>query len=402
MKILDKSAIPALGECVHCGLCVPSCPTHHATGREADSPRGRIAALRAVAEGRQQLSDAIHDGLENCLVCRACESACPSGISMETLMGRYRESSRPTRSDPAARLERWLLERVIASPRRLEFSLSLLAAFAPLLRLLPGSSDLPSARRLRRQPVLPAVLEATAPVEGTVVMLRGCVADRLFAEETLLAARLLAANGWRVLLPDAGCCGALHRHAGLLDSSRKLSRQCAEEMLGCQPDHVVIDSAGCAAHLDEPLSREGSLLGLEGKVTDSVSLLVRSGFPRPLDPLGGLWALAEPCHQKHSNLDSSPIAQAMGLALKSAPVALAGADHCCGAAGLYLLRRRALSHKIGQEALARFEATGAGGVITSNPGCLLRWEALLGAERVLSPIAVLARAGGIEGVKGSG
>lgn len=318
---------------------------------------------------------------------------------METLMGEYRQFCRTQRGDLASRFESWVLRNVFPSPRRLDLSLSVIALVAPLLRLLPGNSDLPSQRRLRRPTGQSQVRQPTVPLKGEVALLRGCVTDRLFARETALACKLLNASGWRVRPIDSGCCGALQRHAGLLELSDRLSRRTLEELQRCQPDHIVVDSIGCGAHLAEPRITDGGSHASPGMVTDTISILMASGLPPLPHRIPGVWALAEPCHQKHSTLDTEPVAEAMKIALEKPTVAIPGADHCCGAAGFYMLRRRKLSQQIGREALRRFEATGADGVISANPGCLLRWEGLLGSERVLSPIAALAMAAGIEPVE---
>ena len=388
MLKIDALTIPALKDCVHCGLCLPECPTYHATGREAESPRGRIAALRGVMEGRSSVSDAIHDGLESCLVCRACESACPSGISMENLMARYREQSRGARGNLPARFESWLLGKVIPHPGRIDASLGLLRLLAPVLRLFPGTGDLPSRPRLRPGPPVPQLLEPAQKARGTVSILRGCVADRLFAEETHLAATLLANAGWRVRVPPAGCCGALHHHAGIIDQGQQHAGLRWEDLATDGVDHVVVDSAGCGSHL---LAQRGTN---SPPITDTVTLLAQEGGFVPRTRLPGRWAIAVPCHQQHSDLDSLTGLSLIESCLEER-VELEGQDHCCGAAGLYLLRRRQLSHQIGNVALERFENSRADGIVSGNPGCLLRWEGLLGSKKAQHPVRILARASGM-------
>ena len=388
MLKIDAKTIPTLKDCVHCGLCLPECPTYHATGREAESPRGRIAALRGVMEGRSTVSDAIHDGLESCLVCRACESACPSGISMEHLMAHYREQSRESRANLATRFESWLLGKVISHPKRIDAGFDFLRLLAPVLRLFPGTKDLPSRRRLRSHPQIPQLLEPSTNARGTVSILRGCVADRLFREETHLSAALLVRAGWRVVVPQAGCCGALHHHAGLIQDGQQHAEERWQDLVTDDVDHVVIDSAGCGAHL---LAQRGSE---SPPVTDTVTLLAQEGGFVPETPVPGRWAISVPCHQQHSDLDSSTGLSILESCLEER-VELPGQDHCCGAAGLYLLRRRKLSRHIGNTALGRFENSGADGIVSGNPGCLLRWEGLLGSERAQHPVRILARASGI-------
>ncbi|MGE4618705.1 MAG: (Fe-S)-binding protein [Planctomycetota bacterium] len=388
MKI-DTRTIPSLKDCVHCGLCLPECPTYHVTGREAESPRGRIAALRGVMEGRSAISAAIHDGLESCLVCRACESACPSGISMENLMSSYRQQTKIEDRDFAARIESWLLREVISQPRRLDASLSLLRVFAPILRLFRGTEDLPDQKRLGQQVLVPERVEPTGKPRGLVSLLRGCVADRWFRTETYLAAHLLAKAGWSVQIPAAGCCGALHHHAGLTQDGKAHAAKRWQEVAGEDIDYLVVDSAGCGSHLLGTRSAAGP------EVIDTVTLLAREGGFVAEKTVPGRWAVAMPCHQQHSDLDSDS-----GLSLLEScieeRVDLEGPDHCCGAAGMYMMRRRELSRKIGDVAADRFKKTAADGLISGNPGCLLRWEGLLGSQRVQHPIRILAEAALIE------
>ncbi|MCI0651597.1 MAG: FAD-binding protein, partial [Planctomycetes bacterium] len=273
------SHLPTLLDCVHCGLCLPECPTYRVTGREAESPRGRIAALRALTEGRAPATAALRaltegrapataalrEGLADCLVCRACESACPAGISMERLMGGYRSAEPPRALDFGARLERWALRALIARPARLRAAAALLRLAAPLVRGLPFGADLPSRARLNSPaPLVAPPPDPRAPARGTAVIFQGCVAAHLFRAETNAAAAVLARNGWRVAFSAPGCCGALHRHAGLLDDARALERNTAAAIAAAAPaptklagtaGPVVVDAAGCAAALADPLAR---------------------------------------------------------------------------------------------------------------------------------------------------
>ena len=382
---IDASTIPALKDCVHCGLCLPECPTYFASGREAESPRGRIAALRAVVESRSSISDAIHDGMESCLVCRACESACPSGISMEHLMAHYRHESRPHRGDLSAGIESWLLKRVIPHPARIGALLGGLRLLGPLLRVLPATHDLPSASRLRPEPEIPHLIEAKGEVRGTVSILRGCVADRLFRRETHLSGRLLSEAGWRVVVPPAGCCGALHHHAGLIEEARQHSSHRWKELYEQGIDHVVVDGAGCGAHLLSQAPPGAP------SIIDTATLLAQSGNFEIKKKLKGRTVLSVPCHQQHSALSLDGGTDLLVACIEER-VELPEPDHCCGAAGMYLLRRRKMSRMIGDQARTRFERSGADTIISGNPGCLLRWEGLLGPKNAIHPVRLLAHA----------
>ena len=171
---------------------------------------------------------------------------------------------------------------------------------APLMRWIPQASDLPARHRLRRGPPLPPVIEAKGSRRGPVSILRGCVADRLFREETLLSARLLALHGWRVLIPAAGCCGALHHHAGKIEESHRLSDERWRELSSGNVDHVIVDSAGCAAHLHARNDSSGP------EVLDTATLLARTGNFETTQKLPGKSVVSSPCHQQHSARPPQP------------------------------------------------------------------------------------------------
>ncbi len=396
-----RARLPSVYDCVHCGLCVPSCPTWAATGKEVESPRGRIAALRAIAEGRARESRAITSGLADCLVCRACESVCPSGISMEALMAGHRAARPPRRRELRARLIHWALRELIPHPTRLARFAAFARLGAPLLEAARVPIDLPARHRRRA----PAPLDPPPPAaaeRGCVTILRGCITDLWFRDETRAAAAVLARNGWRVEYSAPGCCGALHRHAGLADLSARLARTCAEAALarGGGDGPVIIDSAGCAAALREPLSGSGDAAReLATRVTDTMSLLARHGWSAPRARIPGDWVVAPPCHQLHGGGDPDGTRAVLEAILECGYRELSPPAHCCGAAGFYLLSRPRLSRRIGAAALERFRASGARGVISANPGCLLRWESLLGrlpGTEAVHPTTVLERAYRIE------
>ncbi len=366
---------PGLDDCVHCGLCLPVCPTYAVDKRESENPRGRIAALRAVEEGRAPLSDKLLAGLEDCLVCRACESACPSGISMERLMLTQRERTRPVRADLASRLERWLLSEVIAHPERLERALGFLRFARPAITAL-RSADLPHRDRFRPLP-LPSELSPRGAERGRVTILRGCIADRLFRRETLDAARLLAHVGYRVTFRSAGCCGALHRHAGLVTEATSLASARARDLLADRPDHLVMDSAGCGAAMAEPLDGDPAVAEVAERLTDTPTLLLDAELPTPVDPPRGPIAFFPPCHQEHGTRTTMATRALLTRVFPAGVISLPGEERCCGAAGLYLLRRRGRSSEIGALARERWVRAGQPNLATGNPGCLLRWESLV-------------------------
>lgn len=404
--------LPTLADCVHCGLCLPACPTYALTGRESQSPRGRIAALRALAEDRTELTPALADGLDDCLVCRACESHCPSGISMESLVPGYRHLVRgapgaargpqlPRRTlgrRLGSRLETLFLARIVAHPRRLARWARVARLAGPLLALARPWLPLDVPSRVRLAQVLqeiPGRAHPRRPSRGTVALLRGCLADQWFRTETLATLRVLVHNGYVVSTVGPACCGALHRHAGLLEQAQELGEHAAQALAAVKARHVVIEAAGCAPALAHPCADSKVAHGVAARVVDPFTLLARDGWEPPSRALSGEWIVAPPCHLRHGPLDASGHATVLEHALACGYREIPGADHCCGAAGTYLLRRPALSRRIGHAARDRFLATGAQGLLASNPGCLLRWEQLLAGRdsiEVLHPMVALDRA----------
>lgn len=270
-----------------------------------------------------------------------------------------------------------------------------------------GMRDLPSKERLIPRD-LPDSIEPDPGqrVRGSVTILRGCVTDRLFRSETLAAGRLLAHFGYRVSFGAPGCCGALHRHAGLADSALRLSRERARNLLreplsgathdALTPHVIVSDSAGCHAALLEPLAEEPALHDLARRLTDTPSLLSTLELPPPAHPIEEPVAFFPPCHQSHGTHTVSATRALLEHVTKAGVVDLVGEDFCCGAAGMYVMRRPEKSHELVERALERWERSGSPRIIaTGNPGCLLRWESLIGAGanvEVVHPVTLLARA----------
>jgi len=408
--VSDEAAgiLDPLAPCVHCGFCLPACPTYLATGDENDSPRGRIVLMRAMATGAIAPTDpALGTHLDRCLGCRGCESACPSGVAYGAGLTAARESLVEARGLPwAARvilrvfatpllwrplltLARWFratgVPRALAGNGRLSFSMGMLAATAPAPR---------GAAILRpRGPAAPSPRPGERP---SVALFTGCVMDTLFPHVHDAARRTLAANGYRVIEIGAqGCCGALHEHAGDHAGAGELARRNVAAF-GDTPDFIAVDSAGCGALLKE----YGRLLGTEeasafsARVRDVTELLAAHG-PRPAGPLDIEVAYDAPCHLQHAQgVHAAPLAvlgAIEGIRLHELP----GSDRCCGSAGIYSLLEPALSHDVLATKLRsiRDAAPIPAVVATGNPGCLMQIGAGLLAEelpaRVAHPVELL-------------
>ncbi len=263
-----------LNACVACGLCLPHCPTYRLTGEESASPRGRITAMRAVHEGRAAPDETFTRFMDLCLVCRACEDVCPSHVPFGRMMEASRTQIEPLRSG-RTRFLRWLGLDVVLPSRKLTW---LAGALAPLARpflptrvraLIPRSGGESFTR-------LPRVTEAEGEPRGTVALLSGCVQDRWFRRVNRATIRVLARNGWRVVVPRAQtCCGALAAHNGHLDTARALARKNAAAF--ADADHVVVNAAGCGAHMQS----YGDLVeGAALPVRDVIAFLFEEGRPR--------------------------------------------------------------------------------------------------------------------------
>jgi len=393
--------------CVHCGLCLAACPTYVELGMEADSPRGRIHLIRALEEGQLVPTAEVIRHLDLCLGCRACETACPSGVEYGALI----EAARPyvERFRPApARWGRRALAAVLTTPalRR--------AAFAPL-RLVGGArwvrrlarrlgspwlayvAALPGATRVLR---LPEVLEPEGQPRGTAVLLTGCVAETAFERTNLAAARLLQRAGVRVLVPRGqGCCGALAIHLGAAERARTLARSVARVLGASGADWVVSNAAGCGALLrayGDLLPRDPAAATVGARARDALALLAELGLPPPSRPLACTVAVHDPCHLAHGQGVRAQVRELLAAVPGVRLVELEEADMCCGSAGTYNLTEPAMARRLLERKLDRIAATGADVVAAANPGCILQIRAgtiLRGLTvRVEHPLDLLAAA----------
>ena len=398
-------------DCVHCGLCLQTCPTYRETGRESSSPRGRIYLLRAVAENRASLGDVISDEAFLCLGCRACETACPSGVKFGSMieLARAEIDRSGLRRGWAPRLERWALRGVVANPRRLSFAISLLRVVQRLhldrlaARLLPKAwreicalaPRVPPA--VERRP-LPAFTPALGEKRGRVALFVGCVMPELFGAINAATVRVLSRNGFEVVVPESqGCCGALHAHTGDLEFAHELARRNLEAFSAADFDAVIVNSAGCGAvlrELKEWLEGEGA--SLADRVRDVSEFLDAAGLRPPEGRIESTVCYDDPCHLVHGQrVDAAPrrlLEQIPGIELQAHD----DPEGCCGAAGIYNLTHRAMSRAILDRKMQSLSAADPDYVATGNPGCLmqLRGGAAAAGLRaaVVHPIELLDRA----------
>jgi glycolate oxidase iron-sulfur subunit len=362
----------ALNACVSCGLCLPHCPTYRVTGREIASPRGRITAMRAVEAGTAPIDDAFIAAMEECVSCRGCEAACPSGVHFGLLMETTRDALPPPRS-PTRRVAEWLGYTVVLPRHWLLVASTWLAWVAQRLRLVPSRFGLPrlSARSLARP--------LDVPVGGApdAWLFTGCVMDAWLRDTHRSVARVMRAVGAEPARPGPGgaCCGALHLHAGRADEARALAQRVVASMPGSAP--VVVDSAGCGAAMKE----YGALLdtpaahAFSARVRDFSEWLAHQPAPR-LRPTGGSVVVQDPCHLRHVQKVHPAVRRVLAPAYTLVETSDDGL--CCGAGGAYSLLQRDLSQAILERkvaALAEASGTNHPVVASANPGCMVQLRA---------------------------
>lgn len=378
----------ALDPCVHCGFCLPACPTYLATGDESDSPRGRIVLMRALERGEIRSDDpALVQHLDACLGCRGCEPVCPAGVGygqgLEAARGRL-VRERGLRADAKAVLAvfshqwiwrtlmapaRWLrdsgLAGAMAGGGRLGFAFGMVAA-------TEGGSGGSGGKGGRSHASAPSATAAsTAP---TVALFRGCVMDALFSHVHEATRRTLEANGYQVVeVEGQGCCGALHAHAGDHAGASALARANVAAFQGA--DFVVVNSAGCGALLKDSghLLDGAAAAAFASRVRDVTELLAQRG-PRAGAPLDREVAYDAPCHLQHAQrVHEAPLAvlgAIPGLRLQLLP----GFDRCCGSAGIYSMLEPAMSRAVLEDKIATIAAADPRPttIATGNPGCVMQ------------------------------
>jgi len=411
-----------LSRCVHCGLCLQSCPTYVEMGLETESPRGRLYLIRALAEGRVEPTANAAGHLDQCLQCRNCEAVCPSGVAYGRIMEGARASILSSDAAPRSwRLRALFLRQVIAKPARLRLMAEALRAYRatglralaermPILGdralLAPSISGQPFSRR-------GTLAQPNGATKARVALLTGCIMPLAYGRVHRATVRALARNGCEVVAPpEQGCCGALHAHNGDAETARRLARHNIDAFartsarLGADAgiDAIIVNSAGCGAAMKE----YGELLASDpeyaakahefsAKVRDINEFLVDLPFEPPppiLSPLPRTgegrpsqkdWVreatvtYQDSCHLAHAQrISRAPrdiLTSIPGLTLAEMP----NADRCCGSAGVYSLTQAAMSLQLLETKMQAVRETGATIVATSNPGCMAQLEA--GARR---------------------
>jgi glycolate oxidase iron-sulfur subunit len=346
--------------------------------------------MREVAEGRADVDDTFARFMDLCLVCRACEDVCPSHAPFGRMMERARNQIEPRRG-PGARLLRWFgLDVVLARPWLIRAAALLQPVVRPLLprrlRELVPTRSAPFAR-------LPRVTEPRRSGRGTVALLSGCVQDRWFHETNLATSRVLARDGWRVVIPRGQrCCGALQAHNGRLGAARRLAL--ANLAAFADTDVVVVNAAGCGAHMKD----YGDLVGQGLPVRDLMEFLHDEGVasePGSL-PSPTIVAYHDACHALRAQKVHEQPRRLLGRVGNLELVEIANGDRCCGAAGLYNVTEPQMAERLRLEKALAVASTGATVVASANPGCSMQLAAGLREighrAEIVHPVQLLDRA----------
>jgi len=384
--------------CIHCGLCLSSCPTYLETGDENNSPRGRIHLMKALQDGRLSLDEGPVHHLDLCLGCRACEAACPSGVQYGALLEATRDHVEQHHSRSAWQrfLRRVVIEKILPFPERMEIAIApaqflkrlgmerfLPTAARDLLSLLPkNSSAAPEVDELpERSPA------ATQPARGRLGFVRGCVMSVLFAGTNAASVRLLNRAGYDVVTPmEQGCCGALYSHGGNLDQARQAARRNIAVFEALSLDAIVINAAGCGSTLKE----YGHLLEndpawaeraerFSSKVKDLTEWLSANAddlFAGPQVPANtGAITSHDACHLAHAQRITKAPRDLIKAVAGSAFVELPEADVCCGSAGSYNMVEPEMAGRLQRRKVENILRSGARTVVSTNPGCLMQIRA---------------------------
>ena len=438
LKDLDYSVMQ---QCIHCGMCLPTCPTYMETKIERNSPRGRIALMRAIADGKLEAEKAFADEMYFCLGCLACETACPAGVDYTQLFEMARAEAERSHAlpSPTRKLLRWfVLDGLFYKQERLRFvgrllwfyrvsGLQTLVRRSGVLKLLPLSLQALEAKTpvVKRHFSPDLIAPKEGPVRGGSVrpsyrvgLLTGCVQDLVFSDVNRDTADVLRANGCTVITPPTqGCCGSLHAHNGEYELAKDFARRLLDHFDLDQLDAIITNAAGCGSHLkhfdrllkDDPHYAARAAQWSE-KVKDISEWLVAIDFRAPKKsvvaaasgvpvPGGGAEIRVtyhDACHLCHGQkITAQPrelLKKIPGLQIAS----LTESMWCCGSAGIYNLIQPEMADKLLQRKLDHIAATGATLVATGNPGCLLQIQNGLAARgtkvEVVHPVTLLAQA----------
>ena len=419
LKLLDYSV---LQKCIHCGMCLPTCPTYDETKLERNSPRGRIALMRRVADGKLEVTQAFGQELYFCLGCLTCETVCPAGVHYGEMFEHARADieqagvmRNPQRDLVRALTLRWLFTRphALRAVGRLVWfyqasgleslvrRLKLTALLPPRFRALE-----PLTPRMQRQfsDALIRPVEMPADQKHRVGLLTGCVQDLAYSHVNRDTADALLANGCEVVTPRAqSCCGSIHAHNGELELARQMARRTLDAFDLERLDAIITNAAGCGTHLknyghllhDDPVYAKRAAQW-SAKLRDIHEWLVEIGIREPAAPVPQTVTYHEACHLCHGQKITRQPRQVLTAIPGLKLVELPESTWCCGSAGIYNITQPEMSQKLLGRKISNIEKTGAAVVASANPGCSSQLQAGLRqankAWRIVHPISLLAEA----------
>ncbi len=394
----DRPTWELYSVCIHCGLCLNHCPTYRVLGMEADSPRGRIYQVLQADSGRLNIGDSFVTHIDRCLDCRACETACPSGVEYGRIVERARAQIEQHYQRPwlARTLRRYFLATVLSDytvlarwARRLRWyqrsGLEKFVRWTGILKLFGLAEVEALAPRVDDQfffSDIGKVFPAEGERRARVAFLAGCISSVAFAELNRATVRVLTRNGIEVVVPEGqGCCGALHAHAGFREEARSLARRNIDAMLDDRFDAVITNAAGCGSTLkeyDDLLAEDPAyaetVRRFAAKMKDVTEYLAELGLRPPAKKLGARVTYQDPCHLAHGQkIRSAPreLLRAAGAELVEMP----HSDHCCGSAGIYNVVENELSMQILDAKMEDVASVPAEVIATANVGCMLQLRA---------------------------
>jgi len=385
-----------LSDCVHCGFCLPACPTYVLWGEEMDSPRGRIYMMAKAAQGEAPLDQNFRTHMDQCLGCMACMTACPSGVQYDKLIEDSRaQVERNIPRTTADSLFRKLLFATFPYPNRLRLmagplllyqrsGLQSLTRASGLLKLLPkrfaAMEALLPAVPARFTWTMPERVAPATPVRGRVGMLTGCVQQVFFSHVNAATARVLSAEGFEVIIPTGQpCCGALMVHSGLEDQAAAMARNLISLFEVASVDSIVINAAGCGSTMKE----YGHLLrddpqwaararAFSAKCKDITEVLSNVPSMAPRHPLPLRIAYHDACHLRHAQGIHLQPRQLLAEIPRLEVAEIAEASLCCGSAGVYNLLQPEPAQELGARKASHLLDTHSQAVVSANPGCLLQ------------------------------
>ena len=393
-SLTSSSFRAGLDQCIHCGLCLPACPTYDVFKTEMDSPRGRISLMRAASDGRIDLNGALRTHLDLCLGCRACEPACPSGVQYGSLLETARQAihEQAPSDSPQQKAQAVALAELLPNRQRLRLAARLLQLYQTtgLQRLARGVRLIPSPLRsleglLPRlstdYPDYDRVAPAIGERRGAVAFLHGCVQDAFLTNVNAASIRVLQQNGFDVHFPvDQSCCGAAARHVGEGDLALELARRNIDACATIRYDAIISNAGGCGAALkeyahwlaDDPIYAPRAAAFAE-QVQDISEFLAANLHAPPQGAVNLRVTYADSCHLRHGqgvvNQPRELLRAIPGLTL----VEMSRPDFCCGSAGVYNIVQPAAAEQVLDLKMADISATCADVIATSNTGCHLQY-----------------------------